>query len=289
MASSSRFVPCPICSRQVALSLINDHIDSGQCGPVSEEPSAPFGRQCPVQKRPAQPVAPGALKAARLTSVPSASAAAAPAKAAAQRSLLDALRPARAAAFHLSAQYRASSSSSWRDVQVDELRRLAPLTLETDVLPAADATALLSWLRDDAAHWERGSWIVHGTEGRTAPRCWFALGGGDGGGGDGGGGDGDGGDGGGGEGGGGGGDSNVSVYGRYSTRAPSAQLEDAAAAVAALVRRLRPATASAWAPSGALANRYADGSVQVGMHSDFINMLGPRPIIVGLSLGAARR
>ena len=31
------------------------------------------------------------------------------------------------------------------------------------------------------------------------------------------------------------------------------------------------------------------GDETVGAHSDFINHLGPRPIIVGLSLGAARR
>ena len=34
--------------------------------------------------------------------------------------------------------------------------------------------------------------------------------------------------------------------------------------------------------------RYADGSECVGLHADEISELGPRPVIVGLSLGAAR-
>ena len=44
-----------------------------------------------------------------------------------------------------------------------------------------------------------------------------------------------------------------------------------------------------WKPNFAFANRYADGNEYVGWHSDHITTLGPRPIIVGLTLGACRR
>ena len=44
-----------------------------------------------------------------------------------------------------------------------------------------------------------------------------------------------------------------------------------------------------WRPNFAFANRYADGSENVSWHSDHLTTLGPRPIIVGLSLGACRR
>ena len=44
-----------------------------------------------------------------------------------------------------------------------------------------------------------------------------------------------------------------------------------------------------WKPNFAFANRYADGNECVGWHSDHITTLGPRPIIVGLTLGACRR
>ena len=43
-----------------------------------------------------------------------------------------------------------------------------------------------------------------------------------------------------------------------------------------------------WCASYALGNRYADGNDTVGPHSDFLGDLGPRPIIVGLTLGACR-
>merc|ERR1711862_464405 len=42
-------------------------------------------------------------------------------------------------------------------------------------------------------------------------------------------------------------------------------------------------------PTLAFANRYKQGSDCVGWHSDHLNLLGPRPVIVGLSLGATRQ
>jgi hypothetical protein len=43
-----------------------------------------------------------------------------------------------------------------------------------------------------------------------------------------------------------------------------------------------------WVPSYALANRYTSGAECVGWHADHLSELGPRPIIAGLTLGAAR-
>lgn len=69
---------------------------------------------------------------------------------------------------------------------------------------------------------------------------------------------------------------------------PPASLLEAASVVATLVAKRCP-SARPWRPTLALANRYDDGDQCIGYHSDFINRIGPRPIIAGLSLGATRR
>lgn len=43
-----------------------------------------------------------------------------------------------------------------------------------------------------------------------------------------------------------------------------------------------------WLPTFVFANKYVGGGEGVGWHSDFLMALGPRPVIVGLSLGARR-
>ena len=68
---------------------------------------------------------------------------------------------------------------------------------------------------------------------------------------------------------------------------PSAALQQAGNIMQDLVRTRRPQTN--WIPTLALGNRYDNGKACVGWHSDFLNSLGPRPIIVGLSLGSCRR
>ena len=257
-ALMSRYTSCPICGKQVPLLLINDHLDSvRQCvAPAPAASSSHSSSSSSAVKRPAASIGspPQVTKAAK-ASPPLG------------RSVVDALRPLNAAAFEQPIRYRGSPKETWRAITKTEMQRLAPLVLQCDVLPAADAASLLRWLHEDAEQWERSQWIVHGKE-HSVPRTstWFALGGD--------------------------GsheisDSNVNVYGRHGTRSAPPELQSAAAAVTELVRRLRPGVA--WAPSGALANRYRDGDETVGPHSDFMNQLGPRPIIVGLSLGAARR
>lgn len=43
-----------------------------------------------------------------------------------------------------------------------------------------------------------------------------------------------------------------------------------------------------WEASYALANSYSNGAEKVGLHSDGLTSLGPRPLVAGLSLGAQR-
>ena len=67
-----------------------------------------------------------------------------------------------------------------------------------------------------------------------------------------------------------------------------AALRSASARLAEHVAQIRPGRAAPWFPTLALGNRYADHQDSVGAHSDYLGELGPRPIIVGLALGACR-
>ena len=73
----------------------------------------------------------------------------------------------------------------------------------------------------------------------------------------------------------------------YQLAESSELLREAARHVREAVVKERPRCT--WVPSLALGNRYDDGRSCVAWHSDFLNALGPRPIIVGLSLGACRK
>ena len=233
----SRFSDCPVCGKQVAQLLINDHLDlcmaslpthsSADNAPVPSQLSAPPPPPLPFL----QAVQPdltvtmatprqrnafdvlgggGSLRAAaKRPAVPPPDTEASSSK----RSVFDVLRPRGASAFHEQIQYRASPATEWRTiVDKDELQSLAPLMLERDVLPAAEAAELLRWLQDDAKEWQRGEWVVHGRT-HEIPRtsAWFTLDGDD------------------------QGDSevsgNVSVYGKHGTRSAPPALREAAAKV----------------------------------------------------------
>ena len=43
-----------------------------------------------------------------------------------------------------------------------------------------------------------------------------------------------------------------------------------------------------WEPNGLIANRYRDGTDSIGWHSDSEPALGPRPLVVSVSLGESR-
>lgn len=143
-----------------------------------------------------------------------------------------------------------------------DLPRIAPATVARGVLPAELADCLLDKLLPESQSWKPSAWIVHGQKGET-PRAsaeyWLRL------------------------------DHAQSESGNSSGRVlgePSWELRTASEQLEALVSRLRPRVD--WAASLALANRYSSGQDCVGWHSDFLGTLGPRPVIVGLSLGATR-
>jgi len=65
-------------------------------------------------------------------------------------------------------------------------------------------------------------------------------------------------------------------------------LQNIALQLAEMVDTARPGRHPKFKPTIVLGNRYADHTQNVGAHSDFLGELGPRPIIVGLALGACR-
>jgi alkylated DNA repair dioxygenase AlkB len=75
---------------------------------------------------------------------------------------------------------------------------------------------------------------------------------------------------------------------KQSAADPPPSLAAAAAVVEAAVAAHSRAGSGAWRPTYALANSYLDGGEKVGLHSDGLTSLGPRPLVAGLSLGAAR-
>jgi alkylated DNA repair dioxygenase AlkB len=199
-----------------------------------------------------------------------------------RRSILQVLKPCRASSFIPPARYRESPREDWRTVDLDKIPTLCPMTVVHNVLPDKLANALLKQLEADSQSWNRGNWIVHGKE-HLIPRttATFSLAAqekeGD----------------------------NSTMPATQSTatitdeedgeyldkdRPISPELRQTASCIAALVNKHCSWAASSelgsWEPTFALANRYANC---VGWHADHITPLGPRPIIVGLSLGACRR
>lgn len=144
-----------------------------------------------------------------------------------------------------------------------ELPTMAPVAVIRKALPTELADRLLlGLLQESEASWRSGSWMVHGKSHktpRTSAEYWLQQ------------------------------DAPPPSSDDDSTHRrcePSRDLHEAAHRIRELVAGMRPK--ACWSPSYALANRYSDGQDCVGWHSDFLNALGPRPIIVGLSLGASR-
>lgn len=158
-----------------------------------------------------------------------------------------------------------------RAVSDEELRSLAPGQVIRKALPNELADKLLRQLLDESKKsWQSTSWVIHG---KTHATPWTSA------------------------------MYNLDITsaetrhkdtlqspGEEESRAtciPSSLLKEAAHHIHVAVKQHRPH--STWSPTLAFGNRYDDGRACVGWHSDFLNSLGPRPIIVGLSLGACRR
>lgn len=144
-----------------------------------------------------------------------------------------------------------------------DLPTIAPVAVIRKALPTELADRLLlGLLHESEASWRASSWMVHGKSHktpRTSAEYWLQQ-------------------------------ATPSPSGiddhTHQRCEPSRDLHEAAHRIRELVAGMRPK--ACWNPSYALANRYSDGQDCVGWHSDFLNALGPRPIIVGLSLGASR-
>ena len=158
-------------------------------------------------------------------------------------------------------------SRAERAVSDAELSTLAPAHVIRKALPSQLADELLKqMLQESQEHWQSSSWVIHGKS-HVTPRtsAMYNL------------------------------NSDplpklASQPGEEESRAtcvPSDLLRAVAEHIHAIVKQYRPETM--WSPTLAFGNRYDDGRACVGWHSDFLNSLGPRPIIVGLSLGACRR
>ncbi|KAK9815974.1 hypothetical protein WJX74_000986 [Apatococcus lobatus] len=164
-------------------------------------------------------------------------------------------------------------------LSLSELEETAPVSVIEDVLPANLASALLQELSHSGPDWVRGSWWMFGKQ-HAAPRtsAYFTLphaeafdektadG------------------------------AALDVSAEVSRLPASPALVQAAAVIDHLVSErlttqaaaLQPDDRAAWASTYALANFYRDGQECVGAHADKMTLLGPRPIIASLSLGAGR-
>jgi len=152
------------------------------------------------------------------------------------------------------------SGKQWLPVAEAELGNYCPVTLVRDVLPLALAHSLASCLSSEKSTWSRPEWRVHDKYHEVPRRVAnYSLG------------------------------ETHDVYEYQASRrlSDARALEEAAKLLIDLVKSERPEVD--WQPTIALANYYADGNDCVGFHSDHINNLGPRPVIVGLSLGACRK
>ena len=154
-------------------------------------------------------------------------------------------------------RWRTPGRAGWTSLADSEIHAKAPLRVLRDVLPEALATELLLYLMHGVS-WERGTWIVQNKE-HTVPRATaqFAL------------------------------CDPAGAPGAGQQRAPPV-MREAARRIADVVAAHRP-WGEAWVPTFAFGNRYENGREGVGFHADHIMKLGPRPVIVGLSLGSCRR
>jgi len=207
------------------------------------------------------------------------------------RNILNVLKPQRASCFAPSARYRDNpkEEKDWKTIGNDrDIEKLCPMTLVRDVLPTNIASSLLEQLERDSVNWKQGKWITFGKEHiiprRTATYNLVPLS-----------------------------ESSQSTVTRDAGRVErsvsqdneeddeymdehrpiSAELQQAAKYVTEHVQKHCPWAVTnqnkGWMPTFAFGNRYANGQDCVGWHSDHLTPLGPRPIIVGLTLGAGRR
>lgn len=165
-------------------------------------------------------------------------------------------------------KHAVSDSDLWRHV---------PCELVRNALPKALATKLLHVMLGDSKGWDQPTWFLFGQE-HAAPRKskYFDLS-----------------------------DEqelrglcnnsgNADASANVSCAAAGGMLREAAALISAHVNRLSSpwpiddADRAGWAPTYCFGNLYRDGQDSTGAHADRLTLLGIRPVIASLSLGATR-
>ncbi|GMH45684.1 hypothetical protein BSKO_13647 [Bryopsis sp. KO-2023] len=157
----------------------------------------------------------------------------------------------------------------------EELLEHSPCEVIRNALPVSLADSLLENIAEEAKNWIRGTWWMFGKD-YVAPRSSAfyeiakkekGLPNSE--------------------------DSSREVSTKVETREASQELKEAAVRINQIVnaskkKRHPEEPSDDWGCTYALANWYRDGQDSVGLHSDRMTLLGPRPVIASLSLGATR-
>jgi len=188
-----------------------------------------------------------------------------------KRSISDVLRPKKSSDFAGRVTVKTGNNDP-TSISDSDLHQFAPATFVRDILPHDDAGKLLCLLHADAVSWKHHPWFIFNQWKKTprtskgfqltpslAPSGASAQG---------------------------------SIYAAAAVsedtdRRLMEDLQIVASTLADNIAKWRPSKES-WVPTIALGNRYKDHHESVGSHSDYLGELGPRPIIVGLALGACR-
>ncbi|KAL3152126.1 hypothetical protein ABBQ32_001224 [Trebouxia sp. C0010 RCD-2024] len=282
----SRFVPCPICGATVAWYNVNGHLDSAHAAiPSSSDPrDAPRPSQQPTVV-PQSQLDPSRDIEQNVQHIESTAAASSPqtlpqAKPGADSAFPQPWWQPRTLPLTLASARFASRSRQQLPLTDEELRCVTPCEVVRNALPLNLANSLLKVLLADSATWVRGTWYIGGKK-HSAPRrsAYYRL------------------------------SSTqeivsangaseeaLDVSSSVDTRAAPQDLQEAATIISEHVQQLIPRVChhlaaddrESWHSSYALCNMYQDGQEGVGPHADRLTMLGPRPIIASLSLGATR-
>ncbi|KAL3142716.1 hypothetical protein ABBQ38_003017 [Trebouxia sp. C0009 RCD-2024] len=284
----SRFVPCPICGATVAWYDVNGHLDSAHAAipTLSDPQSAPGPSQQPTfekqsQLDPSRNTEHDAQQIESTAAVTASTCQTLPqAKSGADSSSPQPWWQPKTLPPTLASARFASRSRQQLPLTDEELRCVTPCEVVRNALPLKLANNLLKVLLADSATWVRGTWYIGGRE-HSAPRrsAYYTLGstqevesssGA--------------------------GQEALDVSSSVDTRAAPQDLQEAATIISEHVQHLIPRVRhhlaaddrESWHSSYALCNIYQDGQEGVGPHADRLTMLGPRPIIASVSLGATR-
>lgn len=258
-----RYTCCPLCGANIPWHHINEHIDASHPVLETSPPSTTAIGQELRESQDAQAVPHSRLPSATPCTEP-----------------CPTLQPpwwrCLASAPALASGKRAGSKAQI-PLTDNELRNLTPCEVVRNALPPKSADQLLRLLIQDSPSFKRGTWYIGGKK-HDAPRTssYYAL------------------------------QNSKELEGSVPTskdvsadvrtQLASSEMQEAASIVNQHVNSLAcrvqhdltPEDRACWESSYVLCNMYMDGQEGVGPHADRLTMLGPRPVIASLSLGATR-